>query len=566
MQRELIKTMNENKTGTKEMLLATKIFLVILICAIGSSRTKMPLLYIFPLLEVIVIFAITALIAKRNKIVAYIFNSLMCLVVLMQQGILYYSGEYASEILLDNVESFSALGDSAIFFASLIIIVIIIALLPWRVPKWKIIDSKIKFKCILLLAIIYMVVLGTMMSMTRVTASPTFAFGDTVSTMISSQLKVARMRNSYDAGLNEKFYSEEIAQGIERDRALPERPNIILLFVEGMSAEVIDRYRPTEQVEGLVLTPNLNEFYDQSLVFENYTNHTAATYRGLWGQLFSGNIFQGGNTIDQMEAEEVGDVMKSNMIALPDVLSSSSYSTVMVNTEPGSYLFSAFVEELHFDKVVTDTTGPSLLSDKNAFELLYETIIDEEEPFFAAMYTVATHHGFDSPDAKYGDGSDAMLNKFYNYDEQFGAFFEKFAESDLADNTIIVLTTDHATFPSPEYISTFNSNAREFFGRIPLIIYWKGATHEVVDANGRNSLCLTPTILDLVDIDNHPNYFLGKSLFVEDPDNLIDNIGAMGDIYLTSDETYPMEKIKNNDPKYREAIKLIEEYYTMTLW
>ena len=47
---------------------------------------------------------------------------------------------------------------------------------------------------------------------------------------------------------------------------------------------------------------------------------------------------------------------------------------------------------------------------------------------------------------------------------------------------------------------------------MPLVIYYKGVKQETIDVGGRNTLCLTPTILDLLDISDE-NMFLGSSLF-----------------------------------------------------
>jgi hypothetical protein len=68
------------------------------------------------------------------------------------------------------------------------------------------------------------------------------------------------------------------------------KPNIIIIFTEGFSAEVLDVYNNLD----LNLTPNLNKLYERSLVFNNYYNHTAATYRGLRGQMISGYQFLDG--------------------------------------------------------------------------------------------------------------------------------------------------------------------------------------------------------------------------------------------------------------------------------
>ena len=135
------------------------------------------------------------------------------------------------------------------------------------------------------------------------------------------------------------------------------------------------------------------------------------------------------------------------------------------------------------------------------------------QPFFIATYVEGTHLGQDSPDKKYGTGDNEYLNKFYNQDFWFGKFLEKFEESPLSDNTILVFTTDHASFPVPKFMRTFETESRYFFDEIPLIIYKKNFKRQILDAKRLTSLALTPTILDILGIRDVSNHFLGHSLF-----------------------------------------------------
>jgi phosphoglycerol transferase MdoB-like AlkP superfamily enzyme len=141
------------------------------------------------------------------------------------------------------------------------------------------------------------------------------------------------------------------------------------------------------------------------------------------------------------------------------------------------------------------------------------------------MYSFGTHVSFDSTGFSYGDGNDAVLNRFYNLDRQFGTFIEAFKQSDLAQDTIIVFTTDHCTYADQDYAKAFPDYHRECtdVDVIPLFVYYDGIEAEKVDVNGKNSLCLTPTILDYLDI-NQENYFLGTSLFDDNANSDFDTM------------------------------------------
>ena len=150
-----------------------------------------------------------------------------------------------------------------------------------------------------------------------------------------------------------------------------------------------------------------------------------------------------------------------------------------------------------------------------------------------ATYTLQTHNGWDTT-SKYGNGKNAVLNKFHNFDEAFGAFYDKFEHSTLKDNTILILTTDHASYASPEYASTFNDQRTAFASTVPLMIKYPNSKPQEIDAKGRNSLLLTPTILDMLNLENQKNYFLGSSLFTNNPTKYeyVTEVGS--DFYDTS--------------------------------
>jgi phosphoglycerol transferase MdoB-like AlkP superfamily enzyme len=209
--------------------------------------------------------------------------------------------------------------------------------------------------------------------------------------------------------------------------------------------------------------------------------------------------------------------------------------------------------------VISEPTTKYALSDKELFKLLADTMERLPQPFFCGFYNLGTHAGFDSPNEKYKDGKNAVYNKFYNFDKWFGDFFEKFKNSTLAENTILVLTTDHCSFQVPEYLSAFNSKQQYFCNKIPFMIYGQGIEHQAIDANGRNSLDFAPTILDILKLTDHENYFLGSSLFIHNNDNL-PRITAIGEnFYLTANDTV-IDISQKND----KNISKIKTYYKIS--
>ena len=294
------------------------------------------------------------------------------------------------------------------------------------------------------------------------------------------------------------FYRDSIVDGTGKPDELSDSPNVILIFTEGLSESVVMDERD--------IMPNVRDFQEQSLIFSDYYNHTFATYRGIIGQLYSG--YQNDNYDN------------NSLISIQSILRDKGYYTVFINTEPNNRDFTKYLEGLGFDEVIDfgDTISGAVdtVSDKDAYEGLYRYVEEREEdrPLFVVMYTFGTHESLDSPDEKYGDGKDAMLNKFYNVDVWFGNFLDRFNESDKYDDTLLVFTGDHFTYGDLDFNNSFPDAPRysTMVDKVPLCFYYKGIRAKEIYVDGRNSLDLAPTILDYLDI-SEENYFLGTSLF-----------------------------------------------------
>ncbi len=321
---------------------------------------------------------------------------------------------------------------------------------------------------------------------------------DTTETAAETET-VATTTTTYTS-LKDEFYQSGVTDYYTKPSALSSKPNVILIFVEGFSYDIIYDERD--------ITPNVRSIAAQSISFTNYYNHTFATYFGLSGQLYSG--YQ-------------QDLYDANyLVSLQSIFKQYGYTTTFINVEPGVTVFSNFLKTFGFDTLLEDsskldgiTTGT--MSDKTAYETLYDTAISLNSagtPFFLSMYSFGTHATLDGLYNQYGDGSVAELNKFYDMDVQLGTFFEKFKNSALYDNTVLIITSDHATYIDAGYSEGFPDSTRTVLqtDEIPLLIYYKGVSATQVNVSGRNSLDLTPTILDFLDMSGE-NYFLGQSLF-----------------------------------------------------
>lgn len=317
--------------------------------------------------------------------------------------------------------------------------------------------------------------------------------------------------------------------------ALGKKPNIIVFFVEGLSARTIGYYNSRFGT----LTPNITRFANgaETMVVRNYFSHTAATYRGLHGQLCSLYPTHGGaNGWDN----GLHGKQKSSYFCLSNYLNQLGYETVFVDPHlKDSAYIDELMEHIGFKTVITaeymsaqylknaEPLRDDSISDQQLFTSLIKMLSKKEArneqsaPFFIGIYNLETHAWRDIVDdgVPFRDGGNNVLNTIHNFDNAFGRFLDYFESSSLAKNTIIILTADHARYPDKAYTSALEDVnepfQRVFFDRIPLIL--RSPVHQLpkeFDANFSTSLDFTPSLIHLLGFPaDIANPFLGTSIF-----------------------------------------------------
>ena len=319
------------------------------------------------------------------------------------------------------------------------------------------------------------------------------------------------------------------------------------------------------------MTPNLFNFKNESINFEHYFNHTFATYRGIYGQLISGYMmierYAGGDLFKDEAEDDISKMYKNKTESFVSILSQNKYYTQFMSCENKDSYVARLMRFLNYDKVVTAedySTKLTNLSDREMYQYVFDeaTKLDRKKSnFLLAAHIGGTHYGMDSPDKIYKNGKNSILNTYYNQDYWFGEFLNKFKKSPLANNTIIVFTADHAAFISPLFAKAFGLTVdmmrANFVSNVPLIIYKKGEKPLRLDAKNQNSLALVPTILDLLEIKNVNNHFLGNSLFdVRQSHNPLLWLTVSGTQFISTATGIPKDISDNNDLQ-----DLVYQYY-----
>ena len=382
-----------------------------------------------------------------------------------------------------------------------------------------------------------------------------------------------------DYPLVRRLRKSNVISKIQSDQNIQGKKNVIVFFVEGLSSRIIQPYSNLFPN----ISPNIEAFSQESTTIKDYYNHTFATYRGLSGQLCS--IYP----VDRLLA-------KTRYRCLPHILNDNNYHTRFMISQrrkkTGLYRMLRQTGVDHVDdyqelgeiKAIEGYYPDNRLyaSDKSLIKGLItrlEKDTPNNKPFFIGLYNIETHTGFKigNDGTKYHNPigkNHYILDTFHNFDVAFGQFWQYFKKSKYYESTIVILTSDHATFPSDDYVRLVADGKEvngelKFSDSIPLVIYHPDSKKNLtVSAKYSTSIDFAPSLLNLLGLTPDTAPFIGKSIF--DPENNEIGIIVSGPIYnfanyyrIKSNDwltisSYSLNKLPDKYKKYRRAINKIE--------
>ena len=308
----------------------------------------------------------------------------------------------------------------------------------------------------------------------------------------------------------------------------PTKPNVIVLFYESLSAHMLEPYGAPHPG----LTPNFNAMAKRSMVVDHWYNHVTPTVTGLRGQLCS--LFPKLTWTPWVKAKKKPKV--GMVYCLPHLLAANGYRTLYwSHVKPHvTYLKAQSIDwgftEPSFHKQVTQPwigEAPSSkgfgATDRQMMRALTAFIAKEphdERPFFLALSTVQTHTGFSiGADGKPykrpgGKARDQVLDTFHNLDDAFGDFWRAFQRSPRAKDTIVIVTADHALYPSDSHRAVAGPGYLDSkFSKLGFILY--DPTHKLPGRWNAHSTSvdLAPTLAHLLELPQRKVPWLGWSIF-----------------------------------------------------
>jgi len=322
------------------------------------------------------------------------------------------------------------------------------------------------------------------------------------------------------------------------------------------------------------------------MVVQNYYNHTAATYRGLLGQLSS--LFPVNGGIGWESSYE--DLDKTEYFSLGDIFNNRNYETIFLDSHHRRHVSRVddMLGKLGFMTVKTgdelsekylgsaEPAARDAFSDRQYFEGIVGYLKEradngvKDTPFFMALYNFGTHAFLqrNRDIVKYGSGKNYSLNNIHSFDSAFGLFWQYIQKSPYAENTIIILTADHCHYPEKPFVMAFDaSDYRGYFvDKIPYIIYDPTRIlPKNYNVHNATSLDFAPSLIHYLDFGNVKNPFLGTSMY-ERHSNKYPHVGVSftsekKDFFMIDDRDIHRILFRGGDPGGAEVVY---KYITIT--
>lgn len=340
-----------------------------------------------------------------------------------------------------------------------------------------------------------------------------------------------------DNYLNKTTYSAEEVKDIDQwltnennllsseYEGIAEGKNIIILQVEALQNFVIN-----QEINGQVITPNLNKLTQEEVYFDNFYEQTAL------GRTSDAEFLLNNSLYPTASGSAYMLYAKNEYESLPEKLKQEQYNSTVYHAYNPSFwnryiIYNQFeIDEFYSKEDFSE--GEAIgwsLNDKDMLLESLEDIKSRAQPSYSHLITLTSHHPFEMPE-KYEtmnlEGyTDYSMRYFRNYinsihyvDEAVGQFVDALKEEGMWDNTLLLIYGDHSsglTKDDPAFNAFANTGEEyNYFiedKRIPLIMHLPGNDQSETINKVGSQIDLAPTIAHLAGIEPS-SYWLGSNL------------------------------------------------------
>ena len=319
--------------------------------------------------------------------------------------------------------------------------------------------------------------------------------------------------------------------------------NVIFIFLEGFDRAFLNQtFYPN-------LTPNLNKLINDStdnIKVTNFTNISqapnayftiAGTYSALTGAVFSRLhlSFSEKKLVDDEYSNRVHNSGFSNTIAnefssVPLILNKANYYQIFMKGPSLKFAgTNVFVENQKFDEGLSVDNlqkynfkkGQWGFYDKDLFRIAFEKYLklsSGTKPFNLTLTTVDTHDpGLPNPgglkykipkDFAFSNYSEKLLNAIYDSDFEVVKFIKKISKTKFAQNTVMVLVSDHCVRGSD-----FKKNHKQKnIGGMTFMIVEFGQEGDKNISTAGATFDVGPTVLGVIGVESNYKFPIGENL------------------------------------------------------
>ena len=314
------------------------------------------------------------------------------------------------------------------------------------------------------------------------------------------------------------------------------RPNVVLVFMESMSAELMGHFGNPAG-----LTPFLDTIATQSLCFNRFFSAGTHTNHAIHSTLYSYPAL--------MKRNSMKGAVIPFFAGLPTVLQDNGYSTLFFMTHESQYdNMNGYLRTNGFDRIFAQEDYPKAKV-VNSFgvqdDFLYQYALPvltqtarEGKPFFAALLSISNHPPYVIPkDFKARNNTDELRIVEFA-DHALEQFITQASREEWFDNTIFVFVGDHG-----KLVGTPRSDMPLSFNHVPLLIYAPSTIEprQIDDLGGQTDIA--PTLLGLLQIDYVNNGFGVDLLREKRPAVVFTSDDAVG---CVNDSLFYIYKPKDN--------------------
>ncbi len=293
------------------------------------------------------------------------------------------------------------------------------------------------------------------------------------------------------------------------------KPNIVLFITESFGREYLGAFNKNINIPNYVgYTPFLDSLAQHSLI---YTNAFANGYKSIHGM---SSVLAGIPSFK--DAFTSSAYSKQKIQSVVSVLNEMGYDTSFFHgSTNGSMGFLGFGNILGFDHYYgkdeynndDDFDGFWGIWDEPFMQFMKTTLDTKQQPFFSTIFTVSSHEPYVIPEkyeGKFPKGNIPMHQCVGYTDYSFKQFFNAAKKEPWFDNTIFIITADHANqiYYTDTYGKVGNRNT------VPIMIYKPDGSLQGENNDLAQQIDIYPTILKLVGY-SKPFRSWGRSLVGE---------------------------------------------------